>query len=374
MFCLEALEYFNGGVCTKFNDLEKIGEGGFSTVYKARNKKDKIICLKILTVKAMDYKNNVNGVRNEALILNKINHKNILKFYGEYISGDQVILVTEYCDGGSLLDRIQKQSMTEDETDLKPENILLRQNTKYPEVVVADFGLAKVASSDTTCCGTTAYSAPEIINSDITKTSYDNTCDIWSLGVILYVMISGYHPFDINNDVVLGQQKKTEEFSFGGPAWQFKSSSVKNLIREIIKVDPTRRLSIGQIRQHKWVRRCILEYKDILKRMNNEEARLRKLQFSKPSDDQPKMKPINEVDPENSNYITQDRANILPPRYPVSSNYPPIVMPNYICSRFPTDSNYFHPLTQNNTYPIFPYYTIATNSPNPPVESNVLGW
>ncbi|KAL7720429.1 Cell division protein kinase 5 [Entamoeba marina] len=101
------VENLNIGAYDRFNILKKSGDGSFGRVYKARNKANNgIVSLKILNVELDDYNNNV---RNEALILKWLNHKNIIKFYEEVLVGDQVILVTEHCDGGDFSGRIQKQ-------------------------------------------------------------------------------------------------------------------------------------------------------------------------------------------------------------------------------------------------------------------------
>ncbi|KAL7717081.1 CBL-interacting kinase 2-like [Entamoeba marina] len=195
-------------------NLLLIFSGNFGKVYKVRSKNTgQIVSLKILNMKKVNCVNNIKDAEREINILNCLSHKNILNFYDAFFYEDQVIIITEYCDGGDLFDKIQKQSMTEDETghiflqllnaveylqknnclhrDLKPENILLRQNTKYPEVVIAKYA--------TTRCGTIAYGAPEIMNAEVIEKEYDNTCDIWSLGVILYMMLSRRYPFDVEN-------------------------------------------------------------------------------------------------------------------------------------------------------------------------------
>ncbi|KAL7713763.1 Protein kinase domain-containing protein [Entamoeba marina] len=93
-----------------------IFSGSFARVYKACDKRfNRIISLKILNVELDDYNNNVRNVRREVEILKWLNHKNVLKFFEEFISGSQVILVTEHCDGGDLFGKIPMQGMTEND-------------------------------------------------------------------------------------------------------------------------------------------------------------------------------------------------------------------------------------------------------------------
>ncbi|KAL7720209.1 Protein kinase [Entamoeba marina] len=262
----------------RFDIMEKSGDGHFGCVYKAKDKdEDRIVSLKILKIGAEDYKRN-GDVREEVKILEKLRNSHVLAFYEEIFIGNQVILLAEHCDGGDLFDRIKKQSMTECEVgyifvqlldavdflqkenclhrDLKPENILLKRNTKHPEVVVADFGLAKVADFGTTRCGTVAYAAPETLFAEDNK-KYTNACDIWSLGVILYIMIARYHPFSISDEKEMRRQIKEGKLSFEGSVWESKSSSVKDLIRRMIEVDPTKRITLNQIYKHEWVKNQI---------------------------------------------------------------------------------------------------------------------
>ncbi|KAL7713764.1 Protein kinase domain-containing protein [Entamoeba marina] len=183
--------------------------------------------------------------------------------------------------------------------DLKPENILLRHNNKI-KVVVADFGTAKIVRTDTTHCGTTAYGAPEVMFTKFIRKEYYNACDIWSLGVILYMLLAGHHPFDISNEAVLKEQMENGVISFEGSSWQLKSDKVKELIRKMLKICPIKRITIRRIHQHEWIKKQSLEYKDTLKRSSIAEAPPRKLQFPLPeNDEQPKNENVTKIKNEN---------------------------------------------------------------------------
>jgi len=153
-----------------------------------------------------------------------MSHPNIIKLYDVYDGeGAMCFLVMEYAEGGELFDRIiAKEYYTEAEAkivvrvvakvlrychaegvthrDLKPENLLYADETENAVIKIADFGFAKLVTEETnmsTMCGTPGYYAPEIVR----KLPYDSKCDIWSLGVIAYILLCGFPPFYDENQV-----------------------------------------------------------------------------------------------------------------------------------------------------------------------------
>lgn len=119
-----------------------------------------------------------------------------------------IVDAIRYCHNSAIVHR-----------DLKPENILFSEKDPESTVKIADFGLARVLESKnqlmSTVCGTPAYLAPEIISNE----KYGPACDCWSLGVILYVLLCGYPPFDDDNNAVMVQQVKSGDFDFPSPDW-----------------------------------------------------------------------------------------------------------------------------------------------------------
>jgi calcium-dependent protein kinase len=187
-------------------------------------------------------------LENELEILKQVDHPNIIKFYEMYVDNKHYHLVTEFCGGGELFDHIiAKGSFKEDQAskiikqilsaikhlhdrnichrDLKPENILFESKNKEAQVKLIDFGLSKYFSAPVnsndhrdllmrTRIGTPYYMAPEVIDG-----LYDKACDIWSLGVITYCLISGYPPFNADTDQKLFFKIKTCNFEFHSPEW-----------------------------------------------------------------------------------------------------------------------------------------------------------
>ncbi|KAK1793548.1 hypothetical protein P4O66_011922, partial [Electrophorus voltai] len=192
-------------------------------------------------------------------------------------------LVLELLRGGELLERIRrKQHFSETEAsrimrrlvsavshmhdvgvvhrDLKPENLLFTDESESSEIKVIDFGFARLKPPDDqllkTPCFTLQYAAPEILTYD----GYDESCDLWSLGVILYTMLSGQVPFQCQEKSLtrtsaeeIMKKIKQGDFSFQGEAWKNVSQQAKELIQELLTVDPTKRLKMCELRYNAWL-------------------------------------------------------------------------------------------------------------------------
>lgn len=186
-------------------------------------------------------------------------------------------IIIELATGGELFDRIiQKGHYTEADAaevtrqiasalrymhengvahrDLKPENVLYADTSAGAQVKVTDFGLAKVTEADTydvmrTAVGTPGYVAPEILTED----EYGPEVDVWSLGVILYILLCGFPPFHDNNMQKLFQKITKGQFSFPSPAWDNISQEAKKLVQRMLIVDPAQRISVEEILGNPWV-------------------------------------------------------------------------------------------------------------------------
>ncbi|MFT7801677.1 ribosomal protein S6 kinase alpha-5 isoform X1 [Arapaima gigas] len=211
-------------------------------------------------------------------------HPNIVKCHEIY--HDQQLhtyLVLELLQGGELLERIRrKRHFSETEAsrimrrlvlavshmhdvgvvhrDLKPENLLFTDESEASEIKIIDFGFARLKPPDNqllkTPCFTLQYAAPEIFKYN----GYDESCDLWSLGVILYTMLSGQVPFQCREiSVALSSAEdimkkiKQGDFSFEGDAWRNVSQQAKDLIKELLTVDPDKRIKMSSLRHNAWL-------------------------------------------------------------------------------------------------------------------------
>ena len=202
-------------------------------------------------------------------------HKNILRLYQVMQSDRHVMLVTEYCGGGEIFDQLVANGrMTEKNArlyfhqiidaviylhstgvvhrDLKAENLLLTAD--YKCVKLADFGFSNYYSHDnflTTWCGSPPYAAPELFEG---KQYNGPKADIWSLGVVLYVLVCGALPFDGNTLQSLKSRVLSGKFRIP----YFMSCDCEHLIRHMLITDPEKRYTLQQIKQHKWMRETVL--------------------------------------------------------------------------------------------------------------------
>jgi len=202
-------------------------------------------------------------------------HPNLVRLYEIFDCDDYMYLVMELMTGGELFDRIvEKESYTEKEAadtirpivdairychemgfihrDLKPENLLYETNSEDSVIKISDFGLARYLPQEqyaTTACGTPGYVAPEIISGK----GYGKEVDIWSIGIVLYILLCGFPPFYEENNAELFEKIKQGEFEFNSPYWDDVSESAKDLIRKLLNTDSQSRLSSEEILDHPWL-------------------------------------------------------------------------------------------------------------------------
>ncbi|KAM8867135.1 MAP kinase-activated protein kinase 2 [Synchiropus splendidus] len=206
----------------------------------------------------------------------------IIDVYENLYQGRKCLLIVMECmDGGELFSRIQDrgdQAFTEREAsdimksigeaiqflhavniahrDVKPENLLY--STKRPNALLklTDFGFAKETTSHNslaTPCYTPYYVAPEVLGPE----KYDKSCDMWSLGVIMYILLCGYPPFYSNHGLAIspGMKKRIRmgQYEFPNPEWSDVSDEAKQLIRTLLKTEPTQRMTITEFMNHPWI-------------------------------------------------------------------------------------------------------------------------
>jgi len=257
----------------KYTMGKEIGRGGFSIVYEATCKENgNQVAVKVIDKNKQDDEQIVL-LRREITIMRKLDHPNIVKLYDVYDEDKTISLVLEYVRGGEFYDEIVKRgSFTEDDAckviqqvlsataylhsngiahrDLKPENLLLSSVDRL-EVKIADFGLSKdftMASAMTTCCGSPSYVAPEVLQ----QGTYNDVCDIWSIGVILYVLLSGYLPFYAETQDELFDKILSGQFSFRNKVWDDITPLAKDLVSKMLTLDERARPSAAKCFEHEW--------------------------------------------------------------------------------------------------------------------------
>lgn len=263
-----------------FGQLYKIkgvlGTGAFSTVREGThysNPGEKFAIKVILRSKLTE--EDEAALIDEVNILRELKHYNIIRLFDFFRETTTYYMVMELMSGGELFDRIvTKAYYNEKEArdvckilleavsychqqnvahrDLKPENLLLRAVDNDHEVKIADFGFAKKVQrpkSLVTQCGTPGYVAPEILEG----TPYDTQADMWSVGVILYILLGGYPPFMDANQRELFRKIRHADYEFHNEYWNPVSLEAKGLIASLLVVNPDHRLNAQQALHHKWM-------------------------------------------------------------------------------------------------------------------------
>lgn len=254
---------------------KQLGEGAFSVVKEGQNRQSqKSFAIKIVT-KAKLSKEDEVALKDEIDVLKDMEHKHIIRLYDVFEEPHHYYLVTEKMGGGELFDRIvQKSYYNEKEArdtclillsaihychdqkvahrDLKPENLLLTSEKDDSSIKIADFGFAKrvkTPKSLTTQCGTPGYVAAEILEGQ----PYDTQADMWSIGVIVYILLGGYPPFIESNQRTLFRKIRKGQYEFHEEYWGQVSEDAKDLIRSLLTVNPDKRLSATKALSNKWI-------------------------------------------------------------------------------------------------------------------------
>uniref|UniRef100_A0A8D3APD5 Ribosomal protein S6 kinase alpha-5 n=1 Tax=Scophthalmus maximus TaxID=52904 RepID=A0A8D3APD5_SCOMX len=256
-----------------------LGEGSFSICRRCTHKKTG----QKYAVKIVSKRMEAQTQREIAALKLCDGHPNIVKLHEIYHDQLHTFLVLELLGGGELLERIRrKQHFSETEAsrimrklvsavshmhdvgvvhrDLKPENLIFTDESENSEIKIIDFGFARLKPPDNqllkTPCFTLQYAAPEILKYD----GYDESCDLWSLGVILYTMLSGQVPFQCQGKSLthtsaeeIMKKIKQGDFSFEGEAWRNVSQQAKDLIQELLTVDPNKRIKMCGLRYNAWL-------------------------------------------------------------------------------------------------------------------------
>jgi len=255
---------------------EVLGTGAFSTVREGyhRRYRDRMFAVKCVN-RAKLTEEDAAALLDEVAILKELRHAHIIRLYDFFEEPGNYYLVMEKMTGGELFDRVvAKAYYNEKEArdtcriileavgychrhsiahrDLKPENLLLVSDDNDSAVKIADFGFAKKVLSPkslSTQCGTPGYVAPEILEG----TPYDTKADMWSVGVILYILLGGYPPFIENNQRELFRKIRRGDYEFHEEYWGSVSADAKGLISSLLTVDPAKRLDAKQALRAPWM-------------------------------------------------------------------------------------------------------------------------
>jgi calcium/calmodulin-dependent protein kinase I len=270
-------EATSGAIRDQYELGKELGSGTFSTVRVAKHKATgRDVAVKIIDKANVD--TSKEALRTEVQILMRVEHPNIVKLFEIYESPRKVYLVMELLQGGELFDRIVNvypNGYSERDAsiiiyklvsaidylhtrgivhrDLKPENLLYVSDSPAADIKITDFGLAKIMRDDDmlkTACGTPSYVAPEVLLNQ----GYGEAVDLWSIGVVMYVILCGYPPFFSESTPELFDQICEGSFQFQSPYWDNVSTSAKDLISRLLQVDPTKRFTTKQVLNHPWIK------------------------------------------------------------------------------------------------------------------------
>ena len=260
----------------KYKILAKLGTGAYGTVYLAQN----ILTKTNYAMKRID-KNSEdllmdNEIIDEINILKKLDHPDIVKIIEFYNTNDAYYIINDYCENGALFNQITRRfsetqiaiifkqifsglcylhSNNIIHRDLKLENILIsdieksiKSNEEFYSIKIIDFGTAKLFDKKTNAravVGSSYYIAPEVL-----QKNYNEKCDLWSSGVILYMMLVGHAPFDGRNDKEIIENIKKGYFKTNEERWIKGSKEIKDLIIKLLQYDPNKRISAKDALNH----------------------------------------------------------------------------------------------------------------------------
>ncbi|KAE7995857.1 hypothetical protein FH972_000622 [Carpinus fangiana] len=251
-----------------------LGKGTFAKVYHARNlKSHENIAVKIIDKQKVLQIGLIDQIKREISVMRLVRHPNVVELHEVMASKTKIYFAMEYVKGGELFNKVAKGKLKEDvarkyfqqligavdfchsrgvyHRDIKPENLLLDENG---DLKVSDFGLSALWDSRQqdgllhTTCGTPAYVAPEVLN----RKGYDGAkADIWSCGVVLFVLLAGFLPFQETNLVEM--YRKISKGEFRCPHWF--PQDVRKLLSRILDPNPSTRMDVSKLQENTWFKK-----------------------------------------------------------------------------------------------------------------------
>ena len=256
----------------------KLGSGKFGLVKLGIHKKTgQKVAIKIMKKSTMD-SSDLELVRTEIEILKICQHPNIIRLYNVFENADYLYIIMEYCYGGDLFSYLENRHFRLSEKrastiihqmatavyymhsfgvvhrDLKPENVLMTNTDEDSDIRILDFGLSKILGPYEKCdepYGTLTYCAPEIIVDE----PYSKPVDLWSLGVMTYLMVSGKLPFNSEDENEIARQVVYDEPNYTrNPVWKTISPECLDFVKRLLDKDQNKRMTIKEVLEHKWIK------------------------------------------------------------------------------------------------------------------------
>ncbi|KAG2329430.1 hypothetical protein Bca4012_021006 [Brassica carinata] len=272
---------FSKSFSSKYELGDEVGRGHFgytcAAKFKKGDNKGQQVAVKVIPKAKMTTAIAIEDVRREVKILRALSgHDNLPRFYDAYEDHDNVYIVMELCEGGELLDRILSRGgkYTEEDAktvmiqilnvvafchlqgvvhrDLKPENFLFTSKEDTSQLKAIDFGLSDYVRPDerlNDIVGSAYYVAPEVLHR-----SYSTEADIWSVGVIVYILLCGSRPFWARTESGIFRSVLKADPSFDDPPWPLLSSEARDFVKRLLNKDPRKRLTAAQALSHPWIK------------------------------------------------------------------------------------------------------------------------
>ncbi|CEM12751.1 unnamed protein product [Vitrella brassicaformis CCMP3155] len=270
-----------GKITDSYRMGEKLGDGAFGCVRKAVHREtNQVRAVKTISKQAVAKGDEKEKLFAEVAALKELDHPNIMNLFEFYEDQKHYHLVSELLTGGELFDKVIEMNHFSEamaaesiaqvlsgvvychkrnivHRDLKPENLLLESKAEGAPIKIIDFGTAKLFPRDngkgmlmSQKLGTPYYVAPEVL-----RGRYDEKCDVWSSGVILYILLVGYPPFNGEDDNAILRAVESGKYSTKGSEWRNISKEAKNLLAKMLEYSPSRRVSAEEALSDPWIQK-----------------------------------------------------------------------------------------------------------------------
>uniref|UniRef100_A0A061RPT8 non-specific serine/threonine protein kinase n=1 Tax=Tetraselmis sp. GSL018 TaxID=582737 RepID=A0A061RPT8_9CHLO len=273
---VQVLDKVTGNITDTYAIRKVLGKGQFGTTRLATHMATgQDFACKTINKKKLTSKDDVEDVRREISIMKHLDHPNIVRLKEAYEDRDHVHIVMEVCTGGELFDRIVERGHYSEKDaadlvrtmvqvvkhchergvmhrDLKPENFLLASRDANSAIKATDFGLSvyfKPGDYFRDIVGSAYYVAPEVL-----RKRYGHQADIWSIGVILYILLCGVPPFWGDTEQQIFDSVLKGKLDFATKPWPSISSAAKDLVKRMLVMDPTKRATIKEILEDEWLK------------------------------------------------------------------------------------------------------------------------
>ena len=276
-----------------YKKIKFLGEGSFAAVYQVQNRYTDAICAMKIINKSSNSAEDDKEILNEINILRCMDHPGVLKIFEFYSNRKSYSIVTELCPGGELFQQIIDKGPFNEKysafvmyqlfsainychkmhivhRDLKPENILIvsKDQDGYPIIKVCDFGTSKIFEKgkiERKLVGSSYYIAPEVL-----KKKYNEKCDLWSCGVIMYILLSARPPFGGEDDNDIMERVAIGEYDLESPPFDKLSKNALDLIKKLLTMDINERINAEQALNHPWFKEN--KSQELYNRINDNET------------------------------------------------------------------------------------------------------